>query len=60
MDTHTTVNVALTDDELRLVNSALHSFVSTFGHDEADVLHAVQHLLDKLTRASGEVSAHPG
>ncbi len=60
MDTHTTVNVGLTNEELRLVNSALHSFVSTFGHDEADVLHAVQHLLEKLTRAAGEVSAQPG
>ena len=43
--------VELTDEELRLVNSALHAFLSAFGHEEAEVVHAVQRLLAKFEPA---------
>ena len=38
----------LTDDELRLVSSALHSYLDDFGHEEADVLRAIKAVLAKL------------
>jgi hypothetical protein len=40
--------VELTDDELRLIHAALHSYLDDFGHDEADVLRAVKALMAKL------------
>jgi hypothetical protein len=40
--------IELTDDELRLVRSALHSYLEDFGHDEADVLRALKQILAKL------------
>jgi hypothetical protein len=38
----------LTDDELRLLRAALHSYLDDFGHKEADVLRAIKELIDKL------------
>ncbi len=38
----------LTDDELRLLQAALHSHLDDFGHDEADVLRRIKDLLAKL------------
>ena len=38
----------LTDDELRLLQAALHSHLDDFGHEEADVLRALKELLEKL------------
>jgi hypothetical protein len=43
--------IELTDDELRLVRSALHSYLEDFGHDEADVLRALKQILAKLPPA---------
>ena len=40
--------IELTEDELRLVRSALHSYLEDFGHDEADVLRAIKQILAKL------------
>jgi hypothetical protein len=40
--------IELTDDELRLVRSALHSYLEDFGHDEADILRAIKQVLAKL------------
>ena len=40
--------IELTEDELQLVRSALHSYLEDFGHDEADVLRAIKHVLAKL------------
>jgi acetyl-CoA carboxylase carboxyltransferase component len=40
--------VELTDDELKLIRSALHSYLDDFGHNEADVLREIKQLLDKL------------
>ena len=40
--------IELTDDELRLVHAALHSYLEDFGHEEADVLRAIKNVLAKL------------
>ena len=40
--------LVLTDDELRLLTAALHSYLDDFGHEEADVLRAIKELRDKL------------
>jgi hypothetical protein len=40
--------IELTDDELRIVLAALHSYLDDFGHEEADVLRRVKALLAKL------------
>ena len=41
----------LTDDELRLLQAALHSHLDDFGHEEADVLREIKELLAKLPTA---------
>ena len=38
----------LTDDELRLLRAALHSYLDDFGHEEADVLRRLKELMGKL------------
>ena len=38
----------LSEDELRLLQSALHSYLDDFGHEEADVLRALKALIAKL------------
>jgi hypothetical protein len=38
----------LTDDEVRLLHAALHSYLDDFGHEEADVLRAIKALIAKL------------
>jgi hypothetical protein len=43
-------NIELTDDELRLLHAALHSYLDDFGHEEADVLRRVKALIAKLPR----------
>ena len=40
--------IELTDDELRLVRAALHSYLEDFGHKEADILRAIKEVLAKL------------
>jgi hypothetical protein len=40
--------IELTDEELRLLHSALHSYLDDFGHEEADVLRSLKQLLAKL------------
>ena len=42
--------IELTDDDLRLVHAALHSYLDDFGHEEADVLRSIKQLLAKLPR----------
>jgi hypothetical protein len=43
--------IELTDDELRIVRSALRAYLEDFGHEEADILRAVKALLAKLPSA---------
>jgi hypothetical protein len=42
--------IELSDDELRLLYAALHSYLDDFGHEEADVLRLVKALIAKLPR----------
>jgi hypothetical protein len=42
--------IELTDDELRMLHAALHSYLDDFGHEEADVLRGIKQLLAKLPR----------
>jgi hypothetical protein len=48
--------IELTDDELRLVHSALHAYLDDFGHDEADVLRGIKAVLAKLPAQGGAAS----
>jgi hypothetical protein len=43
----------LTDDELRIVRSALRSYLSDFSHDQADLLRTIKGVIAKLP-APGE------
>jgi hypothetical protein len=38
----------LNDDELRLLQAALHSYLDDFGHEEADVLREIKGLMSRL------------
>jgi len=40
--------IQITDEELAMLTAALRSFLSDFGHDEADVVRAIKALLAKL------------
>ena len=40
--------LVLNEDELRLLQAALHSHLDDFGHEEADVLRKIKELLAKL------------
>jgi hypothetical protein len=40
--------IELTDEELKLVRSALHSYLDDFGHEEAEILREIKQLLEKL------------
>jgi hypothetical protein len=40
--------IELTDEELQLMHSALHSYLDDFGHKEADLLRRIKALLAKL------------
>ena len=40
--------IELSEEELRLLQSALHSYLDDFGHEEADVLRRVKALIAKL------------
>jgi hypothetical protein len=42
------VTLTVTHEELRMLKNAMHAYISPWGHDEADVLHAAQHLLAKI------------
>jgi hypothetical protein len=46
--THT---IELNDDELRLLQAALHSYLADFGHDQADLLRSIKSLIAKLPRS---------
>jgi hypothetical protein len=43
--------IQLTDDELRLLQAALHSYLDDFGHDQADVLRRTKALMAKLPQS---------
>jgi hypothetical protein len=43
--------IELTEEELRLVVSAVRSYLDDFGHEEADLLRRIKGLLRKLEQA---------
>jgi hypothetical protein len=43
--------LTLTDEELRLLVSAVRSYLDDFGHEEADLLRRIKLLLQKLQAA---------
>lgn len=43
----------LTDDELRLVRSALEAYLEEFGHDEGDVVQAIKLVMAKIPPVPG-------
>jgi hypothetical protein len=43
--------IELTEEELTLVRSALHSYLDDFGHEEGDVLRRIKDILAKLPSA---------
>jgi hypothetical protein len=44
--------IQLTDEELRLLLSAVRSYLGDFGHEEADLLRQIKQLLQKLEAAA--------
>src|SRR5439155_16078027 len=40
--------IELTEEELRLIHQALHSYLDDFGHEEADALRTIKALIAKL------------
>ena len=44
--------IELSDDDLRLLRAALHSYLDDFGHEEADVLRLIKQLIAKLPAPS--------
>jgi hypothetical protein len=47
--------IELTDDELQLLHSALHSYLDDFGHHESDVLRRIKALIAKLPASEPRV-----
>ena len=45
-------SIELDPEEVKLVRSALHSFLDDFGHEEMDVVRRIQALLAKLPEES--------
>jgi hypothetical protein len=43
--------IELTDEELRILQAALHSYLADFGHEDADVLRQIKSLIAKLPPA---------
>jgi hypothetical protein len=44
--------IELSEEELRLVHAALHSYLDDFGHKEADLLRMIKALIEKLPRSA--------
>ena len=40
--------IELNDEELRIVRAALTAYLEDFGHEEAEILRLVKHVLGKL------------
>jgi negative regulator of replication initiation len=49
--------IELTEEELKLVLAAVHSYLDDFGHEEADVLRRIKQLRAKLQTAAEAPSA---
>jgi hypothetical protein len=53
-----TTTLTLTEREMYLVHEALHSFLTDFGHDEADVHAEIRQALDKVAAARGTTTTN--
>jgi hypothetical protein len=53
------INLPLTGAELRIVESAVRSFLSDFGHDEADLVGQTRAVLDKIAAARSNPGGEP-
>jgi hypothetical protein len=42
--------IELSNEELRLMHAALHSYLDDFGHEQADLLRLIKALIAKLPR----------
>jgi hypothetical protein len=42
--------IELSDEELKLLHAALHSYLDDFGHEEADILRSVKAVIAKLPK----------
>lgn len=40
--------IELSDEDLKLVHAALHSYLDDFGHEEADILRSIKAVIAKL------------
>jgi len=40
--------LTLTDEDLRLLRAALHSYLDDFGHEEGDVLRRIKELIARM------------
>jgi hypothetical protein len=49
--------IEIDDEELRLLRSAVGSYLQAFGHNEADLLRAAKHLMVKLPDPATAVNA---
>jgi hypothetical protein len=47
-------SIELTDEELRVVHAALHAYLDDFGHEEADLLRLIKHVIAKLPPAPAQ------
>ena len=52
MSAPSVIRVEFTEEEMRLLRSAVESYVADFGHEESDVLRASLRLLAKLHEAA--------
>ncbi|MDQ2910043.1 MAG: hypothetical protein M3R39_03365 [Actinomycetota bacterium] len=43
--------IEINEEDLRLLQAALHAYLDDFGHEEADVLRQIKELLAKLPTA---------
>jgi hypothetical protein len=41
-------SIEINEEELRLLQAALHSYLDDFGHEEADVLRQIKELIARL------------
>ena len=49
--------IELNDEELRILRSALRSYLQAFGHNEADLLRAAKDLMRKLPDPAAAAAA---
>lgn len=40
--------IELSDEDLKLVHAALHSYLDDFGHEEADIMRSIKAVIAKL------------